>query len=330
MEILSFDKLKELIAGIGKKRVMLTFHSVGDTDAVAAAYALKLYLDNASIVAPDRITANARHILERLGMSSEIPNVFDSSMDVVIMLDVNNFEDCGAFYQRLMEFKGKIIMIDHHLIKMIDKEVYVFNSEDFSATSSIVFELLSALGAKIDRNTAILLALGIISDSAEFKNSKPLTFEQIAKLMKIANIDYPSLLEYVQHTARPEEREELLLSMVKSHIAVKYGLLFVEGFAERNANIVADNAIKIGADVALFYSIAYGEVSFSARLRPPLDKKLGIHLGYVMKKLAYLINGTGGGHPCAAGAYGNEISGIEDFIGNFNLNIKEHAERVLG
>ena len=83
------------------------------------------------------------------------------------------------------------------------------------------------------------------------------------------------------------------------------------------ANMDADDAIKVGADVSLFYSISSNEISFSARLRPLLDKERGIHLGKVMASLAPIIKGHGGGHPCAAGAYGRESDAAQEFVNSF-------------
>ncbi|MGC8669679.1 MAG: DHH family phosphoesterase [Candidatus Micrarchaeia archaeon] len=327
MKVLDFELLTEKLKSMHDKRIAITFHSIGDTDAIASAYALKAYLPNSKILTPDIITSNAKHITRELGFKDSIQNVFDPNVESVIMLDVNNFEDCGPFERNLNSFGNEILIIDHHLMKQISKEnVSIFNSESYSSTSSIVFSALEALGFSIERNIAIMLALGILSDSAEFKNSNALTFEQIGKLISMTNVDYNTLLQYIHHVAMPEERAEMLMGLFKSSVSVKYGLLFVQGFAKNGANILADNAIRVGADVAIFYSISNGEVSFSARLRPPLDKKFDIHLGYIMKKLAPLIDGTGGGHPCAAGAYGKEQSGINDFIENFNLAIKERVE----
>ena len=39
-------------------------------------------------------------------------------------------------------------------------------------------------------------------------------------------------------------------------------------------------------------------------MQPYLDKKLGIHLGSLMQEAGSMLEGNGGGHPCAAGAYG--------------------------
>jgi alanyl-tRNA synthetase len=100
-------------------------------------------------------------------------------------------------------------------------------------------------------------------------------------------------------------------------------MLMLYGQARMHANKVADDAIRIGADVALFYTISKREISFSARLRPPLDAECDINLGKTMKSLAPLINGNGGGHPCAAGAYGTNRSNAPTFIKSFISEIRK-------
>ena len=39
-------------------------------------------------------------------------------------------------------------------------------------------------------------------------------------------------------------------------------------------------------------------------MRSTLDTKFSLHLGKVMQGVGSIIGGNGGGHPCAAGAYG--------------------------
>jgi nanoRNase/pAp phosphatase (c-di-AMP/oligoRNAs hydrolase) len=163
---------------------------------------------------------------------------------------------------------------------------------------------MDGIGVSIEKNIAKLLLSGIISDSANLANTKPKTFMQIGKLLEIAQLDYVDLLDQMGHIAEAYAREKTIKDITQSKVEIIDGLLFVSGKAHSHANLAADSAIKIGADVALFYAENDKELSFSSRLRAPLDKKLGLHLGVIMRLVAKSINGTGGGHPCAGGAYG--------------------------
>ena len=319
MGIIDFEILRSTLMDYKTKKVMLTFHSLGDTDSVSSAFGLAEYFNDSIIVTPDFITANSKRILDQLGFDEgRITTKFDDSADLVIMLDVNNFEDCGSFKSKLEARKGPVLIIDHHAAQAMAREnVMVFNDEFYNSTASIVYEVLRLAGVMISKSIAELIALGIISDSAEFRNASYRTFEEVGELLNIANVDYVSLLPIMQHTASVDAREQSMHDLFNSKTSVVAGLLFATGIAKGHANQSADDAIKVGADLALFYSINKKEVSFSARLRPPLDKELNVHLGRIMRDLGPIIGGHGGGHPCAAGAYGPAIPKAVEFASKF-------------
>jgi nanoRNase/pAp phosphatase (c-di-AMP/oligoRNAs hydrolase) len=308
MERINIEALRFILKENRDQRVLFTFHSFGDTDSVSSALALASYLKNSTVATPDLITSNCARILRRLGVDPDttIGRKFDDTAKLVVLLDVNNFEDCGSFRFRLEEFRGQILVIDHHAPKGIEKDdVQVFNDETFNSASSIVYEVLKGIGGTIDQKTAKLLLSGIISDSADLKNTTAETFVQMGELLKIAETDYVSFLEELQHIAEAQARERTFEDLKHATAEVMEGLFFVYGRAHAHANLAADAAVKYGADVAIFYT-ENKEFSVSARMRPPLDKRYGIHLGVLMKALAPTVHGTGGGHPCAAGAYGPE------------------------
>ncbi len=312
---IDFESLKKTISSYKDRRVLLTFHAIGDTDSISSAFALLLFFKNARIASPDFITSNSKNILESMQFKeSAIQTNFDDNAELAVLLDVNNFEDCGKFRQKLEGFKGTILVIDHHTPNKIEKEdVLVFNDESYNSAASIVYDLAKSLNVRLDSRTANLLATGILSDSAELRNAFPKTFIQIGELLQRSGTDYQSLLLEMQHVASPKARAEFMADLFKCKVEVHDGLLMLYGSARVHANKLADDAIKIGADVALFHSINRKEVSFSARLRPPLDNTYKINLGKIMKKLAPIINGQGGGHPCAAGAYGNGVLKENEF-----------------
>ena len=319
MESITLEGLCREISSIGERRAMITFHSVGDTDSIAAAVGLQGVLKNATIASPDFITSNSRRILDGLGLGhSMISKEFDSSADTIILVDVNNLGDCGAFGDVIEESKARLLVIDHHYSQEISRgNACVFNDESYNSASSIVYEVMKRLGARIDPRTARLIAMGIISDSAELTNSFPDTFVQLGELMRIGGTDYPSLARELQHMAPIDDRKRFIGDLFNSRIMEENGMVVLCGSAGMHANKIADDAIRIGADAALFYTEHNGELSFSARLRPPLDREKGINLGAIMKGLAETIAGHGGGHPCAAGAYGPGVGGKERFIEAF-------------
>ncbi len=306
MEQIDFDGLVKVVRDSAGSRAVLTFHSMGDTDSVASAVALSSYMKNSTIVAPDSITANSRVTLSKCGFNpDDIKSGIPGDAELAVLLDVNNLEDCGSVGAEILHLGLPVLVVDHHAASKIDVEkLRVFNDESYNSASSIVYAVLKALGAGINQSMAKLLAMGIISDSAEFKNSTSLTFSQLGELFSKADTDYMSILHEFVHLADPEARAKTIRDLFSSSVEVREGLVFVHGTTGSHASSAADDAIKVGADLAVFVAEDAKEVKLSARLRPTLDSAYGVHLGMIMKRVGKLINGTGGGHPCAAGAYG--------------------------
>ncbi len=322
---LDFDGLADFVSENKEKRVALTFHSMGDTDSIASSVALSYLFEDSTIVTPDKLTYNAESTLVKCGFSrSEIKDTIPSGTELVILLDVNNLEDCGALGGIIMKSGIPVLVIDHHAPSQIGAvNAIIFNDESYNSTSSIVYELVTQLGGDIDASIAKLLAMGIISDSAEFKNSTALTFSQLGELFEIAGTDYISMVYEFIHIADASIRAKTMQDLFGASVEVKKGLVFVSGATTNRASAAADDAIKIGADLSIFSSETEGEVTLSARLRPTLDKTYGIHLGLIMKRAGTMIGGSGGGHPCAAGAYGPRKDAVGDAVRLITSSVEE-------
>ncbi|MGC8648797.1 MAG: DHH family phosphoesterase [Candidatus Micrarchaeia archaeon] len=331
MENITFNSLLFFIreAKENNKKVLITFHSVGDSDSVASAVALKQYFENAKIITPDYITANATRMLKVAGFKpEEISKGFDENSDIIILVDVNNFEDCGSLNYYLKNFDKDIIIIDHHILHNIEKErVFVYNDENSNSTSSIIYELFKQLKFNTSVNTKYILLYGIISDSADLKNAFPDTFVEIGALLKDTGTNYQSLLSMIEPLVDPKSRLGVVADICNAEKYIIGDVLIFYGQSHTHANVSADISLKAGADLSLFFSIGMEGISFSARLRETLDKRYDIHLGKVMKELAPIIRGSGGGHPCAAGAYGPVITTEKEFKEAFIGIIKKHINK---
>ncbi len=323
MSTINLEDLVKYILDLKESNVAVTFHSMGDTDAISSAIAFLHICPNAIILNPDRLTNNALRIKNTLGFSDTNPQDIKNinQFDAIVLLDVNNTKNCGKLSNQLESFKGDIFVIDHHMPKDENASFIIFDQETYNSTASIMFEILKYSDTNITSNLARILAMGLISDSAEFKNATPQTFSQLGELFKIGNTDYISLMEQVAHISPASERIKTVYDIKNANVVNLNGLLFIHGYVHAYANLAAESAMRIGADVSLFCSLSNNEVSFSARLRPNLDKKYSIHLGGLLNELSSNINGTGGGHPCAAGAYGSNSSGAENFISKFIARI---------
>jgi nanoRNase/pAp phosphatase (c-di-AMP/oligoRNAs hydrolase) len=307
MRNLDFAGLCSFIKSHKDSKVALTFHTIGDRDGVGSAVALSEYFTGASVVTPDFITNNARRMLAYLGLEGTVGMKFPSDADLVIILDTNNFFALGKHQDEIKAFKGEVLFIDHHSPNDgLPDNVLMFNDETFNSTASITYALMKGIGAEVNRETAVLLLNGITADSADLQNSFPETFRQIAELLDISKTDFSFFSNYIHKAVPVRNKYTVISDVLRSKVEVLGNYIMIYGRATEHANIAADTALKIDADATVFWVTSGTEASVSARLRPPLDKELDIHLGAIMKEIGGIVGGNGGGHACAAGAYGSK------------------------
>jgi nanoRNase/pAp phosphatase (c-di-AMP/oligoRNAs hydrolase) len=315
LQRLSFRELCDAIERFAGSGTFITFHSVGDRDAIGSALALSSYLKGSTVATPDFLTGNTRRLLDEVGYADKVPSVFPEGAEKAIVLDANNTEALGRFGRRIESFAGEVLFIDHHrLTERKDKEWMIFDDESFNSASSIVYEILKDRGAGMDRTSALLLLNGIIADSAEFQNASAGTFMQVSELLRMTGQEYSSIAMRLHESISPEGRLLAIREIAGASSSIEGRYLIMYGKAAMHANIAADAAIRAGADAAVFWSAKDGEASVSARLRSPLDSVLSVHLGKIMGRHARIIKGTGGGHPCAAGAYGPGAEEIDEMV----------------
>ncbi len=306
---ISFERLLEFFERNKEKRFLFTFHSIGDRDGLASAMGLSQIVPNSVIRTPDYITNNAKRMLEKSGYSNKIESNFPDDIDIVVIADANRFELMGKFEKRLLAFKGEMLFIDHHAPPdepEYGNKISIFNSEDYNSASSIICEIMKAKKVVISRQTAYALINGIVADSADFQNSNPLAFGQISELLGVTHMLYSEVVDNVHGAASATIRNRIMKDLFGSKTEVCGSYMLIMGEAQFQANTAAESALSIGADASVFWSAKEKEVSISARLRSPLDKELSLNLGKVLEQAGRIIHGTGGGHPCAAGAYGKK------------------------
>ncbi len=323
MNQIGFTELCDLVKDSKNKKVSITFHSIGDRDSVGSAVALSEYFDDASVVTPDFLTNNARKMLENIGCTTEIKTGMEKS-DALFILDVNEVENLGKFSKNISDFSNEIIFIDHHIMPAnADLAAKLFTDESYNSTASIIYDILKALGFKISKVAALALINGIFADSADFQNSTPKTFAQMSELLSIANTNFSSITEDFHEMVPVENRYSTLLAIQSSNAELVGKYIFMYGKTSAHANVAADAAINIGADASVFWVISDTEISISARIRSPLDKRLGLHLGRLMQEIGPLLKGSGGGHACAAGAYGPNKNAENDATESIIEQIKQ-------
>jgi len=284
---------------LSAKRIIITFHSLGDVDAVGASIALSRFIGKkALIAAPDKPTAAARRLLDYTGTEYILfADLKRQPSDYIIVLD-------SSSPQMLSHLAGiqPDLMIDHHM--RLGGEVAakkVMNDSSASSTCEILYFLLSPK----DRLSCISLLLGIIADSASFKCATPATFKAASELLAHSSLSYSQLLALSQAPESFSERLEAVrsCSSVSAERAGEH--IIALAMAKSHEAHFADILVSLGADAA-FVGCEAENGRISARMREALKGR--VKLEKIMFEVGKVMGGSGGGHEMAAGATGEKGS----------------------
>ncbi len=305
-----------IFSGIALKRPVITFHSLGDLDAVGSAIALARFLGKKAIIAPpDRPNSSARKLL----LYTETATTPFSELkltpnDAIIVLDSSS----PHLLSHLAGIKPDII-IDHHA--RFGGEITA-KKEINDPCASSTSEMLHFMLKPTDHISCISLLLGIVSDSACFKNSSSRTFEAVSALLQHSGLSYSQIAALAVAPEALDERVEALRSC-QSVTADRIGQKVVAtAMAKSHEAHFADVLVHLGADIA-FVGCSGEEARISARMREGL--KGFVRLDRIMFEVGKVLGGSGSGHECAAGASG----GKENLHAALGICVKLSEQQLL-
>ncbi|MFH1448532.1 MAG: DHH family phosphoesterase [Candidatus Micrarchaeota archaeon] len=288
---------------IKEKRVLITFHSLADVDAVGSAFALRSWFPNAMIVAPDgQINSHAKRLLNALQLKMD---EFKPGYDAMIVLDTHSKDLLGRFAAEKAD-----IVIDHHIKQDSIDAQHAIIDNGYCSTCEIVYEILKELGP-VDGKTAACLLAGIISDSANFRSANRRTFRYVFELMGLSEMDYQSMLALIESRLDTPQRIAILKAIQECVLERVSEFLLVKSHASTCESRAAEALIDIGADVS-FVGYSGEDARISARMRIGLEGKL--NLAEIMADVGKMLGGSGGGHEMAAGANGPDKEVLEDAL----------------
>ncbi len=298
-------------------RVLITFHSLGDVDAVGSAFALKSFFKNALVYAPDPVNAQAKKLMKYLGAEFD---EFPQDCGALIILDTNS-RGLLPQLEKLSNFSD-VLIIDHHTVH--PDSIHARNEmidPSYSSTAEIVYELLKEFNFGIDDKTAICLLCGIISDSANFQNANTKTFKYVGELLEKTKTDYKEVLALTETPMNISERIAILKACQRAQLTRVGDFLIVTSMVSAFESAAASSFLTLGADFS-FVGYEGEDARISARMKTELAKT-GVNLADIMSKVAGMIGGSGGGHQCAAGANGPNMNEVEDALAECVRLVKE-------
>lgn len=288
------DKLK------GKRKVILV-HGNADMDAIGSAYALKRAFPEADIFAGNGIDRISRLVVEKMDVPI-LESCDISRYDQVVIVDTSSPEQL----ETEVEIPKDAIIIDHH-VPTGKWDGYNFYCDDKKTSCcEIIKEILDESNTPIDRDMALMLIGGMITDSGHFQFAKPGLLEAFADLMRRCNIDMDEAYNFTVAPVSMSEKIAMLKAIERTKfdrvgnyiVATAYG-----GSFEASSCRAIMNA---GADVVFVGSQRDDTFRISSRATQEVVRK-GLHLGEIVQGIGKETVTDGGGHGGAAG-----LSGIGD------------------
>lgn len=287
----------EFIQKYKNKKIAIGTHKNADLDGICSAYVLSFIFPYSSILVPDEISRIAQNFVQDAKIKV---NKFKEK-------NKNEFEglivvDCTSFSMMNEAKEWKILCcIDHH--QQTEKQEIKGELNIIHETSPSTCQILSVLLPNINEKMAFALAIGMISDSARFKNADVQMFEQLVKLLQICKKTYQEILMYAEPEYETDEKIAILELFKRTNIIICNNLVIATVIVSNNESR-ASSALSEFADIvfAATWKNKEKETQISSRAR----KHVSIKLNEVMYKIGNKFSGTGGGHFKAAGASAKE------------------------
>jgi len=316
----SIASVKKFLRGIGKKRTLITFHSLGDLDCVGSAIALKRFLKNAQIVAPDKLSSEGKLFLRYIGEEVKLfSEVNKDDYEVFIVLETSS----AALIPQAKDIWVDCI-IDHHSIHedAISAKLALVD-EKASATCEIVYRLI---GDRIDKKSALCLLVGIIADSYRFRSATKETFEITGELLHKVKMEYSDVLALTERKLILPEKIALLKAFERAKHTIVGDVVIVTSQVGSYEAHAATALVSLGADFAFVAAMGKNDARISARMNERYAGK--VNLADIMAEVARIVKGTGGGHPVAAGATGTDETRIGEALEKCVELVKERFKKT--
>ncbi|MBN2335308.1 DHH family phosphoesterase [Candidatus Bathyarchaeota archaeon] len=318
----------ERFLGLLGDRVIILCHHNADPDALGAAQGVKelvteLVGAETEIVLPDDASTLARYIASSLDISLKEEAEF--SPDTIIVVDSGSLNQLGEWEKKVKKTSAKLIFIDHHLP---DSEMYELSSlylvdADASSASEIVYRLYEYHDVSPSEKTSTALLAGIAYDTKHFSLGGSDTFRIISRLLEPIG-DVLRVKDILSIPPRQSEKIARLKAGQRAEVMVigEWVLAFsrLGSFQSSGARAL----VSLGADLSVVAGEEGGALRASLRSTNRFYQGTRLHLGETVNTLAQSFNGSGSGHPTAAGFNGE--GNLDEFMDAVKRLLREELE----
>ena len=325
------SQAKNIIRYIQDRNLILVHHNA-DPDAVGSAQGLKEICEKTrpgsttKIVLPEGPSRLSRKIIQELeidiaeGTSSE-------SFDTIFILDTGSLNQLEQWKEYVIETEADIVIVDHHTYNENLKELasLYLTDENATSTSEIIYTVFKEQKQVPTKKTAKAILTGILFDTKHLSIGEPGTFRTVSELLEISGsiAEIKQLLSSVLH---PSEKIGRLKAAQRTEIEVINNWIIAFSQLGSFQASAARALLALGADVAVVSGKDDDILKSSIRSTESFWRETLLDFGDVMREVSVKLDGSGSGHPTAAGYNG---SGELDELHNEILSlIRKHLENI--
>jgi len=302
------------------RNILYLCHRNADPDAVSSAFALSEAIGG-TVGLVDGCNRVAAVLIDRLDIEVvDKPNPADYGFVVVV--------DTSTKAQLNDLELTRYCVIDHHTTTALTENSEFFLHRNSTSTVEIVYNILKAMGAPINRRVGIGMLTGIVTDTGHFKHASADTFRTVSRIIEDSGVEYGEVLDLM--AATPQDismRIAILKAASRIELDRVQDMLIASSHVSSFGGSASSMLINIGADIA-FVGTSKGEsVRISARAKRDAVSA-GVNLGQLMEDVSNEYNGTGGGHSGAAGI--DVIGDMKEVLDKCRERTKKILEASLG
>lgn len=290
------------------QRIALLAHENPDGDCIGSALGMAHILRLAGkTCVPACAQAAPRNLSFLPGIETLQQTLSDESFDLVIALDAGELRRFGSLYEEHRAFLDNacILNIDHHISSEGCGQVNIIDTTA-AATAEILVLFQQQAGLPLDRDAALCLLTGVITDTGSFQytNTTPRCLEVAALLLRAGAIPETVVQPiYRTHPLAQVRFQAMILANARSSCegrliwaqATDATLAAAGAKAEMDENLSALLRDIEGVEIAALFK-SYGDPGIT---RLSLRCAAPYNAAEICQRVS---NGQGGGHARAAGA----------------------------
>jgi len=272
------------------KRLLYLGHRDADCDALGSAYALSRVLPG-DVGFAEGLKASARDLAAWLGLEPLL-DPDPAGYDYTIICDTPSRDLLGV------TLPAQYALFDHHVPG--GHRYSDFHSEllagaswawvvPFESTCSVVAAQLLAHGIPIEKDVAVALAAGIVTDTGWLALANAGTFRRLAEVLAPSGLYLEDVLAAIDDPNRRAARRSAVLSSlhtVQETRAGRWSILAARTDSHDHGFAVAAALRRLGADVSVVVFPKDEGTMVMAECGPAVAERTALHLGAIASAVA--------------------------------------------